>query len=306
MSQLSLIPSVEEERQRRLSIFEKLPGNGISRIVDTTRVHELKIYRGGNGIWYDKDSTGSLVAESPGVTVSVLHTGSSYPPNYLFADGIMYPYPLMSSPFSLRGKISLEATKTAGRLGLPVFTVAYTKRNSSKRLVSIGWVEGWDDALSRFLIAFGYDQPPQLIHEVPFDSVPFSWRGATRKELRESVALRSGESRFHFQVMRRYGGVCCLCDLLIQEMLAPVHIRPRDEGGSDDPRNGLLLCPLHSASFKQGLIGIEPETSKIRHIELGPTLEDLKITKISLSAAALQPHPEALRWHWRRWSLLHR
>ena len=303
MLQLSLIPSVEEERQRRLSIFEKLPGNGISKIVDTASVSALKIYRGGSGIWYDKDSTGSLVAESPGVTVGVLHTGSSYPPNYLSTDGILYPYPLVTG--SLRGKFSLEATKTAGHLGVPVFTVSYTKRNSSERLVSIGWVEGWDDALSRFLIAFGYDQPPQLIHEVSVDSVPFSWRTATRKELRESVALRSGESRFHFQVMRRYDGMCCMCEFKVQEILVPVHIRPRDEGGSDDPRNGLLLCPLHSASFKQGLIGIEPETLTIRHMALGPSLEDLKITKVSLSGIPLQPHPDALRWHWGKWSLLY-
>lgn len=82
MLQLSLIPSVEEERQRRLSIFEKLPGDGISKVVDTAVVSKLKIYRGGSGIWYDKASTGSLVPESPGVTVSVLHTGSSYPPTF--------------------------------------------------------------------------------------------------------------------------------------------------------------------------------------------------------------------------------
>lgn len=297
MLQLSLIPSVEEERQRRLSIFKKLPGDGISRIVDATTVSELKIYRGGSGVWYDKDITGLLVPDSPGVTVSVLHTGSAYPPNQLFQDGILYPYPSGESS-SIRGRNSIDATKTAGRLRIPVFTVAYTKRNSPERRVSVGWVEGWDDNLSRFLIAFGYDPPPQLIHEVSVDALPFSWSKPNRKQLRQSVAVRSGEARFHFQVMRRYDGICCMCEFKVQEMLSAVHIRPRSEGGNDDPRNALLLCPLHAAAFKQAVVAIEPETWEMQCIHNGPSLAELGIVKDSLADISLKPHADAVRWRW--------
>ena len=297
MLQLSLIPSVEEERQRRLTIFEKLAGEGISRIVDAATVSELKIYRGGSGIWYDKGMTGSLVSESPAVTVSVLHTGSSYSRNQLFPDGILYPYPFGGlSP--TRDQNSVEATKTAARLRVPVFTVAYTKPNSSERSVSLSWVEGWDDKLSQFLITFGYDPPPQLIHEISVDTLPFSWQSPNRRQLRKSGALRPGETRFHFQVIRRYDGVCCMCEFKVQEMLVPVHIRPSSDGGTDDPRNALLLCPLHVAAFTQGLVAIEPETWVLCSMDQGPSLTDLGVTKDSLSSMEFKPHAEAVKWNW--------
>jgi len=56
-----------------------------------------------------------------GVTVSVLHTGSSYPDD-LANDGVIYHYPTTSRPPG-RGASEIEATKEAARLRLPIFVV---------------------------------------------------------------------------------------------------------------------------------------------------------------------------------------
>ena len=69
--------SYEAELQRREKLFGELEkrkdddGN-----VAASDLQELRIFRGGRGIWWDKNTTGGHF--SPGATVGLLHTGRHY------------------------------------------------------------------------------------------------------------------------------------------------------------------------------------------------------------------------------------
>jgi hypothetical protein len=70
--------------------------------------------------------------------------------------------------------------------------------------------------------------------------------------------------------------------------------------GSDDPRNGLVFCLNHHRAFDLGLFRIHPQSLQIQP---GPAKQDLRELLIqvgSISHLPARPHPEALKWAWRR------
>tara|TARA_B100001179_G_C18541922_1_gene381989 strand:+ start:116 stop:403 length:288 start_codon:yes stop_codon:yes gene_type:complete len=87
----------------------------------------------------------------------------------------------------------------------------------------------------------------------------------------------------------------------ITELLTATHIRPTSKLGSDDVRNGLLLCHLHDKAFKAGLFSINPSTYEITCRESGPDKNELNIITQELSNLPRKPHPKALNWHWKQW-----
>jgi hypothetical protein len=112
-----------------------------------------------------------------GATVGLLHTGSSYADD-LSDDGVLYHYPNTNRPKG-RDLAEIEATKAAGRLGLPVFVITYPSPGSARRDVHLGWVESWDDSLETFLITFGNIQPASSVPERR-NSPSASWRSEER------------------------------------------------------------------------------------------------------------------------------
>jgi len=55
---------------------------------------------------------------------------------------------------TLRDTGEIEATKNAGRLGLPIFVITYPSLHSDRRNVYLAWVTDWDDESQLFLISF--------------------------------------------------------------------------------------------------------------------------------------------------------
>lgn len=78
--------------------------------------------------------------------------------------------------------------------------------------------------------------------------------------------------------------------------LLDAHIRPKRDQGSDDPRNGLVLCATHHRAFDAGLFGIKPDTLVVHALDASPTVEELGLTRKDLSHLPRKPHPAALRW----------
>jgi hypothetical protein len=260
-------------------------------------LRELRIYGGAQGIWVDKERTQHLTDVGSGVTVGLLHTGSSYPDD-LSEDGAIYHYP-KTTRTGRRDHSEIEATKAAGQLGIPLFVVTYPSPSSNHRNVEMGWVEDWDDESGQFLISFG-DHQPTAMDETDFDTKPFQLEEPASKKKRE-IAARAGQQRFCFLVFRRYGPRCAVCGLQVRELLDAAHIRPKKKRGSDDPRNGLVLCSLHHRAFDAGLFAIEPESLTIVCSDDGPSASVLRIDLPSLQHLARKPHREALVWQWERW-----
>ena len=152
--------SVKIEKERRLSLWNDVRDLGATRGVQPTVLRNLGIYGGAQGIWVDAARTSSVGGDGKGVTVSLLHTGSSYADD-LSEDGLIYHYPSTNRP-PRRDLSEIGATKAAGLLGLPIFTISYPSPNSILRQVRLGWVEDWDDQSRMFLVTFGNDPPRAL------------------------------------------------------------------------------------------------------------------------------------------------
>ena len=257
------------------------------------------MYGGAQGIWVDKARTANLTEDGNGVTVGLLHTGRSYP-DELSDDGVIYHYPCTTR--GARDGNEIKATKSARDLGLPVFVITHSSPGSSLRDVHLSWVEDWDDAYAAFLVAFA-DQPSLRVS--PIDNKPFELETAATT-VERVVRSPSGQQRFKFGVLKRYGPRCTLCAMDVPELLDAAHIRPRCERGTDDPRNGLVLCALHHRALDAGLFAIHPDTLEVRCRKAGPDAGSLGIAYTTLDHLGTKPHRGALKWFWRKWKSGHR
>ena len=75
------------------------------------------------------------------------------------------------------------------------------------------------------------------------------------------------------------------------------HIVPVEEGGSDDPRNGILLSPNAHRAFDAGMWAIDPKTLEIVESEKYKefkVLKNLKFEKTNIRELIYKPAQEAL------------
>jgi hypothetical protein len=124
-------PVVLAERDYRLEVWNALKAQGGPDRVSPGLLRELGIYGGAQGIWVDKERTSQVTTTGEGVTVAVLHTGSSYADD-LSDDGIIYHYPQTGRPAG-RDLTEINATKAACRLGIPFFVITYRSSARSRR-----------------------------------------------------------------------------------------------------------------------------------------------------------------------------
>jgi putative restriction endonuclease len=257
-------------------------------------VREVGVYGGAQGIWIDADRTRGIDGTG-GITVGLLHTGRHYA-DELSADGVLYHYPRTGRPPG-RDRSEVAATKAAGRLRLPVFVVTPGVPTSSRN-VHKGWIEGWDDDAEVFLVTFAEElptEPPSDQGESPFVLETEITRAS------RSVVSRPNQQRFKFAVLKLYGPACAVCDLAVTDLLQAAHLRGKAERGSDDPRNGLVLCALHHVAYDRGLFAIEPTSQDVRVLANGPDAVQLRLTRGSLHHLPRMPHQEALIYAWSAW-----
>lgn len=287
-----MIDPVATELEHRRALWAKLVEGGGARGVTPARLRELGIFGGAQGIWVNKARTASVSPD--GVTVAVLHTGSSYADD-LYDGGVLYHYPTTGRGPG-RDASEITATKASRELGLPIFVISYPTPGSTRRNVDLAWVEDWDDDERLFLITFGA-APPALAPSPDPDVTPF--QGTADRPKKEAMGtVRTGQHRFKFRVLSRYGAVCAVCDVGVEALLDAAHIRGYRDRGSDDERNGIVLCALHHRAFDGRLFGIEPGTTELRTRAGGPSLEHLRITRSSLTHLVKQPHQDAVAWRW--------
>jgi len=256
-------------------MWSKLRKAGGPLGVSAGLLRQLGIYGGGQGIWVDKTTTGSVSPDGSGVAVGLLHTGEYS--NGLFSDGAIYRYPKTTRPPG-RDLHEVNAVKNAGLLGLPVFVVTATGARRSLRDVRVGWVEDWDDAGMAFLVTFGtIRRPVPCVAKDP--GRLFAPVGPPNDRLTKAPRHTSSEARFRFGVFRRCGGRCAVCDMAVPELLDIIRLRPAPSEVHDDPANGLVLCALHKRAYELGLFTIDPFTLHITIPSDGPNVAALNITR---------------------------
>lgn len=289
------------ERQHREVMWKELLAAGGPSGVGPEVLRGLGIYGGAQGIWVDKARTAPISPDGNGVTVSVLHTGSSYPDD-LSEDALLYHYPLTDRPAS-RDAGEVQATKNAQLLDVPIFVVTKPSPSSGVRDVQLGWVVEWDDEARLFLIELGHE-PAAADTRLPAevgDSEPF-FLTATAEEKRRLAKVRPGQPRFKMGVLRRYGTMCAVCSVSEATLLDAAHLCSKSAAGSDDPRNGLLLCALHHHALDAGFWAIDPESGRVVTRVSGPDAAALRLERTSIAHLAKPPHRAALDWLWERWS----
>jgi len=279
------------ENERRKKQWDALLAAGGPKSIAPKTLNDLAIYRGGRGVWFDKNTTADLSGDGAGVAVGVLHTGSSYADD-LTDDGVIYHYP--STERAGRDDAEIAALRNAFRLGLPVFVVTHCPSNASRRDVHRGWVTDTDDVSALCLIEFLGESRPA----VPIATTAFRL-DANREERKQLAKRLKRSARFSFEVGKRCGWRCAVCAIEIQELLDAAHVRGVAEKGSDDPRNGLILCKNHHAAFDKGLLNFHPDTGAVElTAELSMALIAITVNSIP---EAIRPHTDALRWRWERW-----
>jgi putative restriction endonuclease len=283
---------IEEELELRKRMWKQLLEAGGPRGVEPKLLRQLGIYGGAQGIWVDKDRTRKLTHDAKGITVGLLHTGMHYDDD-LTESCVLYHYPNTGRPPG-RDAAEVDSTKACRALGLPVFVI---HKSGKLRDVFFGWVEAWDDDSEEFLVAFSDEPPPPPADSE--DDFVLTVEGRTRKKT-ERLA-RANQNRFKFQVRARYGATCAVCPVAVPEILEAAHIFEIRHRGSDDARNGLVLCPTHHRAFDRGLFAIDPETTALVYKPGGPTRDDLRITRDDLRHLPRQPHSDALKARHAKW-----
>jgi hypothetical protein len=122
------------------------------------------------------------------------------------------------------------------------------------------------------------------------------------------VTTSKREASFRKVLMREYDYTCAVCSLKFKfENLfeaQAVHIVPKKENGTDDPRNGIAMCRTHHWAFDNGVFSLTDSgriilSDKIHQAEKNnfPLSEMENQPIIVPKNELIRPHAEALSWH---------
>jgi putative restriction endonuclease len=280
----------ETELKRRETLFSALESrrdeNGLVTPAD---LQELRIFKGGRGIWWDKEFTGDHF--SPGATVSLLHTGRHYDDD-LEDDFAFYHYP--STRQATHDKNDIQSTRNVMEKELPLF---YIIERGAKREVRKAFVD-MDDEKDVFLIRFGDAPKPFKGHSLerlilePFPEI----EAKVRKTGTHKV--RPNQKAFSIAARKFHGTVCAFCEIDVPLLLDAAHIIPDEKAGPNDPRNSLILCATHHRAFDEGLVFIHPQTLELIQGNKNIDLDKAGIKKQSLAHLVNKPHAHPLQWRW--------
>lgn len=287
--------AIRVERDRRLSLWRELAKRGGPDRVAPAVIRELRLHRGQQGCFRDSELTASLTPSGEGLAVGLLHTGTTYPDD-LSDDGVIYHYPRTQR--GRRDGSEIAAMKACGHHTLPVFIVITPSPTSDTRNVRLGWITDHDDAAEQLLIVFS-ESPVTAVPAQDDAGAKFELR-AKRRERMALARVRPGQTGFRFAVFKRYGSACAFCTITEPKLLEAAHLCSVEESGSDDPRNGLVMCPTHHKAFDAGLLHIEPDSGEVRPAASVDSLAVMGVTRASITHLKRQPHGDALKWAWVR------
>jgi len=290
----TIVSKTEKEKNRRLELWKKIGGDKATD-VNPQVLRKLGIYGGFQGIWVDKVPTQKFSDSGKGITVSFLHTGKHYPDD-LSDDGLIYHYPKTNRK-GQKDLNEINASKEAYECGLPIFIILPGRNSDKTRYVKLGWIIDWSDKEQLFLVSFSDKDLPSLKPKSKDD--PFKLTDS-KKGKKQITTSRPNQTRFRFDVLKRSGSKCSVCDIQIKELLVAAHVRDKKANGSDDERNGLILCWNHHTAFDNYLFGIDPKNLKIIPQNNHVKLSSLGITVNVLTPEKEPPHPKALEWKWKK------
>ena len=123
-----------------------------------------------------------------------------------------------------------------------------------------------------------------------------------------SVTAPKREASFRRVLLQEYEYACAVCGLRFKlENLVEaqaVHIVPKKENGTDDPRNGITMCRTHHWAFDNGIFSLTDEgevilSEKINLAQIHnfPLVEMNHHPILLPKNELIRPHADALAWH---------
>ena len=284
--------AIATERERRISLWKEIKEFPDGE-VPASFLRERYVYRGESGTYVNREHTSSLTEDETSVAVSIRLTGRRYA-NELNENGVSYHYP-ETGRRGLHDQNEIKAAKNAMELGLPIFVILNGEA-AGFRKVKLGWVLHFNDEDKVFLVEFAEEKP---IFTHTKDTDPFTHR-ESGKVSTVITKTRPNQHRFRHEVIENYGFKCAVCDMRSKFILDAAHIRGKRDSGSDDWRNGLILCKNHHAAFDNELFGINPETKELE-FSSEEVAKEIKVSERELKTkTGKAPHIEALEWRWKK------
>lgn len=88
--------------------------------------------------------------------------------------------------------------------------------------------------------------------------------GDQRPRVRREIRLRRGQAKFRNALRERYGNACVVTGCKVIALLEAAHIQDYRRDAHNDPQNGLLLRADVHTLFDLDLLGIEPDSLRVR------------------------------------------
>lgn len=227
------------------------------------------------------------------ITLSILTTGTSYD-DVMAEDSLTYKYPRTGQPRQDENEI--ESMKSAMHNKVPIFVIIGNKRDGKTRKLKLGLVRDYDTEEETFLVDL-FDHWPEsddLTYETQEEQEEnFNPYDKSTKKIKVETTARPGQTRFKFNVLKRYGSVCAVCGVKLKPILEAAHIVPKSKNGSDKSPNGLIMCANHHRMFDNHLFTIDPKLQLM--FRDGYDGKNLMITVKDLSHLPKKPHVDALK-----------
>jgi len=288
--------ALENELKWRMGKWEELQSLPSWPSITPGQIRELDLYAGMAGVYRDAKRTGILMGD--GITVSILNTSGNYT-DEITDNRLIYSYPnTLRHPSNDKGEI--QSLKNAMAIQMPIFVIS--EIDGGLRNVNLGWIEGCEDNASCALVKL--DEAPERIIDAKIEiEVQFQAKVNRKLKLVEVQKIER-DPKFKFNALTLYESTCAVTDVTVERMLDAAHVVPVSENGSDHPRNSLLLSSSVHRAFDSHFWSIEPETLMLATRKIGPTLNQMKISRNSISHLKSKPHPEALQVRWEKFMKL--
>ena len=287
-----------EFKERNLDLWDEISNKKI-HTNDFVR-NEKKIHRGERGIYRDLSKT-KKHSFTDGICQSVLDTGRKYD-DVLTETHLTYYYP--DTSHKTRDKGEINSLKNSYKYNIPIFVVLGLGKDKTKKELRLGYVQRFNDNQKTFLISFVENSIQKIL---PIDDIIESQNedesqdqlfasGRERKK-RMSSSRGNNQPKFNSDVFNYYQNQCAVCN--IKYFLDAAHIVPVKDKGSDNKRNGLILCKNHHKAFDDGFFKINPNNLKIEIIKEDKNV--LNITRDNLNHLINKPGKMYLEWRYKKY-----
>ena len=261
-------------------------------MVTANEIRALNLYNGAAGIYRDKGRTSAVAPD--GVAVSIMNSSGNYS-DEIEGNLMIYDYPSTNRAAS-HDAGEIASLKNAMTLQMPLFVI--TELPGNRRSVHLGWITQAEDTANACLVSLN-EQPKVLIN--PLDELNKPFEAKVNRKLNEAQIKRiERDPGFKFKALTLYKSTCAVTDVHVEKMLDAAHVIPVANSGPDDVRNSLLLNSAVHRAFDAHYWSIHPDTLQLATRSNGPTLNQMKISRTSLSHLEATPHQEALEFRWKQ------